>query len=117
MLSPVGAKKRGNVLKAMHIYSTKIWQASTQGLIIVILVFLFPAISHSDTSQLEIEHLYTTILNSNCDWMRNNKHYTPSEAVKHLQKKADFHKKEINTAEDFIRLAATKSTFSGRYYG
>jgi hypothetical protein len=42
--------------------------------------------------------------------------YNGSDAKKHIQRKFEYYHGEIKTAEDFVRLAATKSTMSGKYY-
>lgn len=66
----------------------------------------------------EISHLLTFIQNSPCDFHRNGSWYRASEAVDHIKAKYEyFHNKGlIGTTEDFIELAATKSSMSGRYY-
>nr|MBP7275588.1 DUF5329 family protein [Kiritimatiellia bacterium] len=48
--------------------------------------------------------------------IRNGKEYTPAEAVNHMVRKRDHFKDQITSAEDFIRLAATKSEVSGKPY-
>lgn len=42
--------------------------------------------------------------------------HTGAEAVEHINKKYEYFKENINTAEDFIKYSATKSKMSGKYY-
>ncbi|WP_299979413.1 DUF5329 family protein [uncultured Pseudoteredinibacter sp.] len=67
-------------------------------------------------SQQEINHLLAYVKSTNCQYERNGKRHSGKEAVKHIQRKYRYFADEIKTAEDFIRLCATKSTMSGKYY-
>jgi uncharacterized protein DUF5329 len=49
-------------------------------------------------------------------FIRNGKEYTPAEAAKHMRDKWRWKEDEIATAEDFIRIAATKSSVTGKPY-
>jgi Family of unknown function (DUF5329) len=49
-------------------------------------------------------------------FLRNGDAHTPKEAEAHLRLKWGQQKKEVRTAEDFIRLCATKSSISGKAY-
>lgn len=92
------------------------------------LPFLFfftclPLVSFTEDPQgmvlaTEIQGLLTATEKSGATFIRNGKSYSAEEAVEHMQKKyAHFAKKgKIKTAEDFIRLAATKSLMSGKPY-
>ncbi|MGL1900572.1 MAG: DUF5329 domain-containing protein [Fibrobacterales bacterium] len=64
----------------------------------------------------EIEYLLGVVQNTNCTFERNDDAYSGEEAVKHIQKKYDYYSDEIVSTESFIRLAASKSTFSGNEY-
>ena len=66
--------------------------------------------------QEEIAHLVSFIGNTGCQYERNGTLHSGSEAVEHIKKKAEYHAEKIESAEDFIRYAATKSMFSGRLY-
>ena len=68
-----------------------------------------------DLSQT-IRHLLDFVANSDCVFFRNGRAHTAKEAAAHIGAKYNYYKHEIKTAEDFIRLAATKSEFSGRPY-
>jgi len=63
-----------------------------------------------------IGYLLDFIANSESTFIRNGSSYPPKKAAEHIQAKYDYFKKEIKTPEDFIRLAASKSEFSGRPY-
>ena len=45
-----------------------------------------------------------------------NGRITCAEALGHIKKKYDYFSDDIETAEDFIQYAATKSKMSGKYY-
>ncbi len=71
----------------------------------------------ADTSmQKEIDHLISFVLNSDCVFIRNGSEHTPEEAVAHIKKKYAYFESDINSAEKFIELSASKSTFSRRVY-
>lgn len=69
----------------------------------------------SELSQT-IQYLLDFVKNSECRFYRNNKEHSAGEAAAHMQKKYNHFKKDIKTPEDFIRLAATKSLISGKWY-
>jgi uncharacterized protein DUF5329 len=49
-------------------------------------------------------------------FIRNGKEHTLDEAIAHMRTKWEWKKSEIKTAEDFIRVAASKSSMSGDPY-
>jgi hypothetical protein len=69
-------------------------------------------------AQTEINYLLGFVESSGCEFYRNGSWYDSKKAQAHLRDKyqilaaAD----QINTAEDFIEKAATKSSLSGRPY-
>jgi Family of unknown function (DUF5329) len=69
-------------------------------------------------AQQEINHLFAYLKASGCQFSRNGSWYTPQEAVDHLNDKYQYliHHDMVNTAEDFIEYAATKSSWSGKAY-
>lgn len=82
---------------------------------LVLLVFLLnPAISVA--SSAEIAHLLEFIEQSGCSFERNGSQYDSREAREHIQKKYDYLEDRIESTEEFIRHAATKSSMSGRPY-
>jgi len=76
------------------------------------------AATTTDNERLDaaINYLLAFVAESDCTFIRNGKPHTAKEAVNHMQRKYEHFKDEINTPEDFIRLAATKSLLSGKPY-
>lgn len=66
--------------------------------------------------QQTIDHLLDTVSQSGLTFMRNGESYTASEAAVHMHNKYEHFHDEIDTAEDFIRLCATRSLISGKPY-
>ena len=64
----------------------------------------------------EIEHLLKIIAGSSCTFIRNDVEYSGAEAAAHVRDKYEHFKGDIESAEDFIALAASKSMLSGRPY-
>ena len=69
----------------------------------------------ADTQQ-EINHLLEFVASTTCEYERNGSVYDGARAVKHINRKYEYFKDEINSAEDFIKYSATKSTMSGKHY-
>jgi hypothetical protein len=71
-----------------------------------------------ETAKQEIEQLLNKLESSNCQFNRNGSWYTSKEAKTHLQKKLEYlvDKGEITSSDQFIELAATKSSMSGKHY-
>jgi len=63
-----------------------------------------------------IAYLLKYVAQSQCTFIRNGKEHSPSEAVAHIKRKYEYYEKKIKTAEDFIRITATKSMISGKPY-
>ena len=76
---------------------------------------IFPLESQADAEK-EIKHLIEYIENSKCTFIRNGKEYNAKEALMHIQRKYEYTKRWIKSAEDFIKYAVTKSSLSGRPY-
>jgi Family of unknown function (DUF5329) len=66
----------------------------------------------------EISYLLGFIEQSGCQFYRNGSWYDSKKAEVHLREKYDYlaAKGLINSAEDFIEQAATKSSLSGKAY-
>lgn len=88
---------------------------SAYSVLIFILVLLIsvPVLAETDK---EIGNLLRFIEDSGCIFIRNNKEYNSVEAREHLEKKYNYLKGRIKTAESFIKHVATKSSMSGRLY-
>ena len=72
--------------------------------------------AQSENLETTINYLLLYVEKSDCTFIRNDREYTAKEAAGHIQKKYDYFKSKIKTAEDFIRLSATKSLVSGKPY-
>jgi len=72
----------------------------------------------SAQAQREIQGLMDALSASSCEFQRNGTWHGRDEARKHLQRKYDYllKKKLVDTAEQFIERAASKSSISGRAY-
>jgi len=70
------------------------------------------------TAQSEIEYLLASVANSSCTFYRNGSWYDAKRAQEHLRLKYNYltARKAIDSAEDFIEKAASRSSFSGRAY-
>lgn len=70
------------------------------------------------TAQTEINYLLGFIKNSGCEFFRNGSWYDSNQAEAHLRSKYGMLAvgTGIQTAEDFIEQAATKSSLSGQPY-
>lgn len=66
----------------------------------------------------EIKSLLDFVEHSECRFVRNGSEYPGTRARAHLEKKLNYleGKNMIGSAEDFIDLAATKSSMSGSLY-
>jgi hypothetical protein len=83
-------------------------------LLLALFVLAAPALAHGMNE--EIDHLLGVIATSPCAFIRNDVEYDGKQAVAHIKDKYDYYKSDIHSAEDFIRLAASKSALSGRPY-
>lgn len=68
------------------------------------------------SQQHEVEHLLDFIKSSACHMNRNGDVASGEVAQQHIKLKYDHFRSKIKTTEEFIKLAATKSTMSGKYY-
>ncbi|MCO7187445.1 MULTISPECIES: DUF5329 family protein [unclassified Pseudoalteromonas] len=81
-------------------------------------VFLFGTVllTAQSASISEINHLLMYVAKTQCQYERNGTLHTGAEAVEHIKKKYDYFYEDIETAEEFIQYAATKSKLSGKHY-
>jgi hypothetical protein len=86
--------------------------------LIILMTFMVPCIlvANPDNTDQEIQHLLAYIAEAKCRFIRNGKEYGPEAARKHIQKKYEYARKRIKTAEDFIQGVASKSSMSGKPY-
>jgi hypothetical protein len=72
----------------------------------------------SAEAETEIDYLLTFLEVSGCEFYRNGNWYSSEQAQEHLRNKFEYltARNRIHTAEDFIQLAASKSSMSGKPY-
>jgi hypothetical protein len=63
-----------------------------------------------------IRYLIGYVSGSDLTFVRNAGEYTPHQAAAHLQKKYRHFRDDIDSAEEFIELCATRSLLSGTPY-
>lgn len=91
------------------------WRAV--GLMLLVISCL-PLAARADMDQTphEIQHLMDYIARSQCRFIRNGKTYDAEAAQAHIQRKYDHVRRRVRTTEDFIDLAASRSSVSGEPY-
>jgi hypothetical protein len=72
----------------------------------------------SNPVQIEIRQLLAILADSGCEFNRNGNWYSGEKAGQHLARKLDYIEQRgtLKSTEQFIELAATKSSMSGRAY-
>ena len=72
----------------------------------------------SEAARREIAALIGALDGSSCRFQRNGSWYEAAEARAHLQRKYDYllKKDKVDSAEQFIELAASQSSISGKPY-
>ena len=72
----------------------------------------------SPTTVREIDQLMTALGTSRCEFQRNGHWHDSAQAQAHLRKKYAWLRKRdmVDNAEQFIELAGSKSSLSGRAY-
>jgi hypothetical protein len=72
----------------------------------------------SPQANQEIKGLLDFVERSECQFVRNGSEYPGPQARAHLEKKLNYleGKNLVSSAEDFIDLAATKSSMTGKAY-
>ncbi|TPG78211.1 DUF5329 domain-containing protein [Pseudomonas arsenicoxydans] len=87
------------------------------GISLIAIVTNVQAQATSQATQ-EIKSLLDFVEHSECQFVRNGDEFPGPRARAHLEKKLSYleGKNRVNSAEDFIDLAASKSSMSGRAY-
>lgn len=85
-------------------------------IVLMLSVFSIGSVSAKTDVATDIEYLLSFIEQSECVFIRNGSEYAAPDARKHIERKYEYLKSRINSASDFIELAASKSSFSGRAY-
>ena len=62
------------------------------------------------------EYLIAAVARSDHTFVRNSAHYTGSEATDHLRRKYAHFRDRIESIDDFIELAASRSLMTGKPY-
>ena len=83
---------------------------------IAVLIAHLSVSAYAASGDMEIQHLLTTIGDSDCTFSRNGSDHTAADAEDHLRMKYRRAGKRINTAEAFINHLASKSSWTGKAY-
>ena len=72
----------------------------------------------SASARQEIEHLFSHLEQSGCQFQRNGAWHSAPDAAAHLRQKYGYlrKKKLLGSTEDFIERAASQSSMSGKPY-
>ena len=85
-------------------------------IILLVLICLSIFNLFAENINKEIDYLLKHIKDSNLIFIRNGSEYSSEDAYKHILGKYKYFKKDIDSAEKFIELTATKSMMSGKHY-
>ena len=72
--------------------------------------------ANSNSLEKSINYLISFVEKSDVKFVRNGDNHTGAEAAKLMRYKYEHNKSDIKTPEDFIRIAGTKSSTTGRAY-
>jgi hypothetical protein len=64
----------------------------------------------------EVEHLLDYLAGSDCKMVRNGKSHSGEDGARHVQRKYDHFREEIDSTEQFIELSASRSLRTGQPY-
>lgn len=72
----------------------------------------------NSVTKLEVEHLFSYLHASGCEFNRNGTWYNAADAVNHIKKKYNHlvEKTILTSTESFIEKAASESSMSGKPY-
>jgi hypothetical protein len=92
-----------------------LWRAA---ILVLLMAAAGPWAGRADSLQAEreIAHLMDFIGAATCRFVRNGREYDAAAARAHIQKKYDYVRDRIRSAEDFIRYTASESSISGEPY-
>ena len=82
----------------------------------VLVLAAAPSIAATDCLDDTVQTLLTRVSESGYVYIRNGKEHDARDAAKHMRRKYEHFEDEIETPEQFIELAATKSMMTGRRY-
>ena len=83
---------------------------------LALLLTLAHKLDASDRGAVEIAHLIQFVSSAGCEFERNGNRHSAAEAKAHISRKHQHFQDEIDSAERFIHLAASRSSFTGRKY-
>ena len=83
--------------------------------IVWLILWTITLAADADTAS-EIDHLLNFIGASDCVFIRNGDKHDAAAARDHIQRKYAYAKRWIETTEQFIEYAATKSSTTGKSY-
>jgi hypothetical protein len=83
-----------------------------------VLMFAAASALPAPAAQAEIDYLLSAVASSKCEFYRNGSWYDPKSAADHLATKYKYlaARDLVQSAEEFIEKAATRSSLSGRDY-
>ena len=87
--------------------------------VVLLLLLVFATSSEAEpapASAAEIAHLLDAVEASQCTFIRNGTPHPSAEARAHMELKYDHVRRRVDTAEDFIELAGSQSSITGRAY-
>lgn len=85
-------------------------------LLLLPLLLAVPVFAAEPTTESEIEYLIEAIGDSGCEFIRNGKRHSASDAEDHIRMKYKRGRKYAPTAELFIKRLASKSSMSKKPY-
>jgi Family of unknown function (DUF5329) len=83
--------------------------------VVIVAGAMLAVAAHASTAD-EIQHLLDYVGGSGCTFVRNGVESDGAAARKHLATKYGYAKSRIGSAEDFIRLVASRSSTTGESY-
>jgi len=89
---------------------------STLAVVALLSIATSSAWAEEQTVTVEVNYLINAVSESGCNFVRNDKEHTASEAVDHLHMKAKRGKRYYDTADEFIDRIASKSSWTGKPY-
>jgi hypothetical protein len=85
---------------------------------IAVIAALWGVAPANDFVQAEIAHLLEFVDSSDCTFIRNGREYNSHDAVEHIRRKYEYVRSryDVDSAEKFIALSATRSSISTKPY-
>ena len=94
------------------------WHLAAGLLIFAAAAHAAPAPALGSAARAEISYLLSTVANSDCEFYRNGSWYNSKFAADHISSKYKYllARNLVQSTEDFIEQAATRSSMSGHDY-